>query len=176
MTQIYTSNRLPAFLPHSDGIAYPKPGPTVAVCVAPAATQITRPPSWGAGQDLAIDPGVSHIAQDDEGDSYPNLEFDTFYEVQGDLDESDTRAKFLIEFWRKLGHEVSVKLAAKVRPAIVLGTVVSEAAGATFQNHEGTTELLEGSKILQSPDDSSVKWAITQKVFEKKYQPVQKHN
>ena len=175
MTQsTYTSENLPLFIPGTSGTAMPKPGPTVAVCVAPEATTITRPKSWGAGQDLDIAAGVHHIAQDAEGDSYPNQEFSTFYELQGDLDPADdARAKFLVDFWADRGHEVDVQLAAKVRSAVVLGTVVAEAAGATFQNHEGTTELLEGSMILQSPDDDSVRWAITKKVYDKKYQPVQ---
>ncbi len=170
---IFTRENLPPMIvPTAMLLAYPKPGPTVAMCVAPAGTTISRPASWGEGQDLDIAEGVNHIAQDGVGDSYPNQEFDTFYQVINNLDEGDERAKFLIDFWKQRGHNVQCFLAEKVRPAVVVGRVTNDANGHVFQNHEGNTELSGGGYILQSPDDENVLWFVTAKVFDKKYQPV----
>lgn len=176
--QLYSLSLLPPFVEGTSGIALPKVGPDVAACVAPAASTISRPASWGAGQDLGIEPGVWHIAQDDQGDSYPNQEFATFYETGEVLDASDARAKFLIDYWARRGYpDVQVFLARKTRPANVLGQVDESAAGAMFQNHEGQTEITgDGGYVLQSPDDASVVWFITGKVFGKKYQGVTPNN
>ena len=175
---MYTTKNLPPLIPQTCGIARPKSGPDVAVCVAPAAATISRPPSWGAGQDLEIDKGVKHIAQDGEGDSYPNMEYDTFYETNEKLNPvEDSRAKFLVEFWAKRGFaNVEVRLGRKVRPANVVGEVGELPEGRVmFQNHEGVSELSSGGYILQSPDDPSVMWFITRKVYDKKYSPVEKN-
>ncbi len=176
----YSSRNLPPFQSNSNGIAYPKSGPDVAVCVAPGDTVIARPPSWGEGQALEIKSGVEHIAQDGEGDSYPNQEFNTFYETGESLDASDPRAAFLIKFWADRGFPgIKVALARKTRPAIVVGVVDKSAfeengasAKATFENHEGVSELSPDGLILESPDDNTVRWFITRKVFDKKYEGV----
>lgn len=171
---MYCTNNLPPFKPGSNGIARPKSGPDVAACIAPADTTIARPPSWGEGQALNIAAGTWHVAQDDRGDSYPNQEFPTFYETGEELGNSDPRAEFLMKFWAERGHlNVKVVVARKVRPAVVLGIIADEAAGHTFQNHEGVTEMSVDGLILQSPDDPTVRWFITDKVFKKKYDGVE---
>lgn len=170
----YTSTDLPPMKSGSGGIAYPKKGPDVAACRAPADAEIARPPSWGEGQCLQINKDVWHIAQDGAGDSYPNLEFETFYEVGESLGNDDLRVAFLKVFWGERGYEVDVIVARKVRPALVVGVISDEAVGNEFENHEGKTELSLDGLILQSPDDEKVRWFITRRVFEKKYQGVTK--
>lgn len=174
----YDNDNLPPLVADSGGYALPKPGPTVAVCVAPADAVIRRPASWGEGQALAIKAGSHHIAQDGAGDSYPNAEYATFYEEgHSPLDPArDPRAAFLAGFWagQGQGHSVVIREARKTRPADVLGIVAPEAHGCIFRNHEGETELSEGGLILQSPDDASIRWFITRKVFDKKYQGIEK--
>ena len=170
---VYSTSSLPPFVRNTQGIAHPKPGPDVAVCVAPAATTISRPLSWGAGQNLNINQGDKHIAQDAIGDSYPNMEYDTFYETGAVLHPaSDDRAAFLNSFWKDRGFpDVEVRLGRKVRSAVILGEVEAEANGLSFLNHEGTTELTTGGYVLQSPDDANVMWFITRKVYDEKYLP-----
>lgn len=170
MSTYYSTLLLPPFKPNSGGFAYPKPGPDVAACIAPAGATIERPPSWGEGQALSIAPGTWHIAQDDLGDSYPNMEFENFYKIIGELGEDDTRVVFLRAFWSERGYpNMTVVLARKVRLAIVVGVVADEAVGATFVNHEGGTEISPDGLILQSPDSKFVRWFITRGAFDKKY-------
>ncbi|NBS41454.1 hypothetical protein EBS80_02235 [bacterium] len=174
---LYSVTNLPLFVENSAGIALPKVGPDVAACIAPAAATIARPASWGEGQALDIAEGTWHIAQDAVGDSYPNQEFATFYETGEELDGSDERAAFLKAYWAERGFaDVKVVLARKTRAANVIGQVATEAAGSKFVNHEGETEIGSGGYVLQSPDDSSVMWYITEKVFGKKYQGVTPNN
>lgn len=180
---MFSLNNLPPFVTNSVGIALPKVGPDVAAVIAPAAATIARPASWGPGQALDITEGTWHIAQDAEGDSYPNQEFASFYETGEELDENDPRAAFLKDFWAERGFpDVKVVLARKTRAANVLGQVDVSQIDATegaakFENHEGETEIDSvGGYVLQSPDDASVAWYITQKVFDKKYQGVMTPN
>lgn len=172
--KVYTLSNLPPFKPETEnGYMLPKTDFPVAVCVAPADAKIKRPPSWGAGQALEIESGTHHIAVDSLGDSYPNKEFDMFYEVTKLLDARvDPRAAFLVGFWcgQGEGYDIEVSEAVKTKPAIVLGEVATEAVGSIYHNHEGESELVEGSRILQSPDDPNVTWTITPKVYFKKYQ------
>jgi hypothetical protein len=167
---------LPSLVAGSEGIARPKEGPTVAVVVAPADTTITRPASWGQGQDLEITTGSHHIAQDANGDSYPNLEYKDFYVTGVILDPAtDERAAFLQAFWAERGFpNVEIREGAKTKEALVVGQVTAESNGKIFANHEGTTVLSEDGYILESPLDPLVRWFITKKVYDKKYQPVAK--
>lgn len=178
MIRTYTSTNLPPFQGDTGGIARPKIGPTVAVCVAPADAVIKRPAGYGPGQALRVNRGVAHVAQDGLGDSYPNQEFDKFYARGDKLDPTkDPRAAFLAGFWAgqgDAGFAVEIHEAAKTRPAIVIGMVDSEAVGAVFRNHEGDVTLEAGSRILQSPDDETVRWAVGPAAFEKKYQGVER--
>jgi hypothetical protein len=172
MTQTYSITNLPPFKENTSGYMLPAPGAPVAVCVAPADAVIKRPAGWGEGQSLGIQAGTSHIAQDARGDSYPNQEFASFYELGEILDpEKDPRAAFLVGFWSGAAPEatIEVRSAQKTKRAIVLGEVTDEAIGATFVNHEGTTELGEGSRILQSPDDENIVWAVSRDIWRKKY-------
>ena len=175
MTQnTYTPKDLPMFKPETEGHMFPAPDAPVAVCIAPCSAIIKRPPTWGVGQALKIEAGVHHIVQSvGNGDSYPNQEFLTFYDTGDVLDpDNDPRAAFLVGFWAgqgEEGHSVKVCLAKKTRPALVVGEVTDEMAGAIFENHEGPAELVVGSRILASPDDESIMWAVTPKVYLKKY-------
>jgi len=172
MTKLFTRTSLPTFKPDTQGYMLPAPGAPVAVCIAPNGAVIKRPAGWGAGQALKIEKGTHHIAQDSAGDSYPNLEFGLFYEIGEPLDPAtDSRAAFLCGFWSSAAPEadIEIRLAQKTRRANVLGEVTDECVGAVFENHEGKTELVAGSRILQSPDDPNVVWAVTPKVWQKKY-------
>ena len=160
----FIGSSLPPLLSNSSGIAYPKPGANVASCPVLVATKMETP--WG--QELDADAGTIHIAQDGEGDSYPNMEFEDFYEVGDVMDPEDPRAAYLINYWAERGHVVEPRLATKTKPAIVVGVVDESAYGSTFENHEGATPL-EAGLILQSPADANVQWFIRQAVFEKKY-------
>lgn len=167
---VFTKINLPPFIENSAGIAHPKPGASVAFVRCPALVIIQTP--WG--QSLRAHKGTAHIALDGEGDNYPNMEFDDFYEVGGVLSEEDPRAAYLLEFWRIRGYNNLVcREATKTRSAIVLGVVTQEAGGNGFLNHEGVAVLQEGSVILQSPDNANVVWAIQPDKFAKKYQPIQ---
>lgn len=170
MSTGYSSVKLPPFVPSTDGVAYPKPGAAVVFCRVPAATKIGTP--WG--QDLDCPAGTAHLAQDGVGDSYPNLEFDSFYEVGDIASEDDPRAQYLRKYWVERGYtEVELRLATKTRSAIVVGQVAQEACGLSFQNHEGTTPLEDGY-ILQSPDNECIRWFVRKGVFDKKYKGVEK--
>jgi hypothetical protein len=173
----YNTKNLPPLVAGTENIfVYPKKGVDVAVCFAPAPAVIARPASWGGGlnQTLEIPRGEAHIAQDGEGDSYPNLEFAKFYELGKELKAADdARAKFLSDFWRDQGgYTVKTFLATKTRPAITVGQV--EGITGTFVNHEGETQLDQenGGYILRSPDDPDVMWYVTNLVLSKKYEPI----
>jgi hypothetical protein len=168
----YTPLLLPPFIVGSQNkIAVPKKGVDVVVCMAPSDASLARPASWGLGQALEIKKGSAHIAQDGEGDSYPNLEFDKFYEMGKEVSAlNDARAKYLVDFWDNHGgHQVKVFLATKTRHAVIVGKV--QGVEGVFVNHEGTStfDKENGGYILQSPLDATVMWYVTNDVFQKKY-------
>jgi len=163
---IYSVDNLPATNPGTNGWAMPRPDAKVVTCEVPVKTKMSTP--WG--QELEGIPGVHwHIAQDNKGDHYPNDEFDDFYETEEKLTaEDDPRAAFLIDFWKAKGHHVDVYLAAKTKPALVVG-VLTDSGKFYSKNDNGTGVFNAGDLLLQSPYDPNKMWVIQAEKFTKKY-------
>jgi len=160
----FNANRLPTLIPGTSGHAFPKPDAGVVACAVPAETTMSTP--WG--QEMTGLPGKHwHVAQNAEGDHYPNDEFEAYYELGARLSaDDDPRAKFLLEYWAERGHEIEVFAATKTKPALVVGVCVEEGQ---FENVEGQAPCAPGDLILASPDMPDRMWVVRPKVFCKKY-------
>jgi hypothetical protein len=167
----------------TSGCAYPKSDAPVAAVLNPPA-DFTTPSPWGdEGETLSGHVGLCiHIAQDSEGDHYPNDELDpdgtpTYYEAGEVLDPStDARAAYLTKFWADQGHDVVVNEVTKTKGVNIVGIAAEEGRLQTADTaddgseNDGVTPFKAGGLIFQSPSNTDRVWAVTPGVFNKKYQ------
>lgn len=175
MTSTLFSLNNPPKMTGTTGIAYPKADSDLAACRVPEPTTMSTP--WG--QQVSATTNHWHQCLDvNKGDHYPNDEFNTYYEIRDTLDESDPRAKFLIDFWAERGHKVQVVLASKTKPARVVG-IFDEDGTFEYTNtngETGTAPFEPGDVLLGSPEIQDRVWVIKSATFAKKYQGITPNN
>ncbi|MFA4845853.1 MAG: hypothetical protein WC654_04820 [Patescibacteria group bacterium] len=165
--RIYDVHNLPELVPRSDGVAHPKPGAQVAACRIPVQTEFVA----CDGHTQIGKPGVHwHLAFNDQGEHYPNDEFECSHVLGERLDANDPRAKFLLDFWVARGYTVEVYMAYKSAPLKVIGILV---ASGIFQNVQGTGRFDPGDVLVESPMIKGRMWTVRRSVFDQKYQSIQ---